>query len=95
MTSTAGAIAYLGGKSNQIYGPGYERVNMSLFKNVPTWHNQYIQLRADAFNLLNTPSLLVTNTSDGPTGGQITSSQTFQNLTPDSRFFQIAAKYVF
>ena len=29
-----------GGKQNQIYGPGYERVNMSLFKNFHTWRAQ-------------------------------------------------------
>jgi hypothetical protein len=50
------AISYLGGKQNQIYGPGYERVNMSLFKNFHTWRAQYFQFRADAFNLLNHPT---------------------------------------
>jgi hypothetical protein len=29
------------------------------------------------------------------TSGQITNPQSFQNYTPDARFFQIAAKYVF
>jgi hypothetical protein len=92
----ASAIKYFGGKSNQIYGPGFERVNMSGFKNFKTWREQYVQLRADAFNLLNHPSWnSPSDTSMNATGGNIVSAQQFQNYTPDARFFQIAAKYVF
>ena len=70
LTGTANAIRYFGGKSNQIYGPGYERVNMSGFKNFKTWREQYIQFRADAFNLLNHPSWnSPSDTSLNPTGG--------------------------
>jgi hypothetical protein len=96
LTGLADAIKYSGSKSNQIHGPGFERANMSLFKNVNTWRAQYLQLRADAFNLLNTPTLgqpSITNLSK--TAGQITSTQTLQDYTPDARFFQISAKYVF
>jgi hypothetical protein len=96
LTDVASAIRYFGAKSNQIYGPGFERVNMSGFKNFKTWREQYVQLRADAFNLLNHPSW--NNPSDTTlnyTGGNITAAQQFQNYTPDARFFQIAAKYVF
>jgi hypothetical protein len=97
VVGVAAAIAYLGGRSNQIYGPGYERVNMSLFKNFRTYEQQYLQFRADAFNLLNHPSWGNPNddTSNDPGGGDITGSQTFQNFTPDSRFFQLSVKYVF
>ncbi|MGB6686646.1 MAG: TonB-dependent receptor [Terracidiphilus sp.] len=96
LTGTANAIKYFGGKSNQIYGPGYERINMSGFKNFGIWREQYIQFRADAFNLFNHPSWnSPSDTSLNPTGGQITSVQNFQNYTPDARFFQLAAKYVF
>ncbi len=56
LTDKADAIAYSGSKSNQIHGPGCERVNMSLFKNFKTWREEYLQFRADAFNLFNTPS---------------------------------------
>jgi hypothetical protein len=96
LTGTANAIKYFGGKSNQIYGPGYERVNMSAFKNFRTRHEEYLQFRADAFNLFNHPSWnSPSDTSLNPTGGQITSVQNFQNYTPDARFFQLATKYVF
>jgi len=96
VTSTSDAIAYLGGRRLQIYGPGYERVNMSIFKNFVTMREQYLQFRADIFNVLNTPAYgqpsAVTNASNG---GQITTSRFFQNFTPDARFLQFSLKYVF
>jgi hypothetical protein len=98
ITGVQAAISYLGGKSNQIYGPGYERVNMSLFKNFKTWHAQYFQFRADAFNLLNHPTWAIDSNSDTSLDGgccSVADPQTFQNNTPDARFFQLAGKYVF
>ena len=53
------------------------------------------QLRADIFNLLNTPSYGTPTATINSNGGQITSPQTFQNFTPDARFFQLSLKYVF
>lgn len=96
ITGMANAIAYLGGRGNQIYGPGYSRVDMSVFKNFATWRSQYLQVRADIFNVLNhptldNPSLMGTDTS----AGEITAPKTLQNYTPDARFFQLSAKYVF
>jgi hypothetical protein len=96
ITDEATAKIYLGGKSNQIYGPGYERINMSLFKDFKTWREQYFQFRVDAFNLLNHPTWgNPSDTSTNSTGGQITAVQTLQGSTPDARFLQFAAKYVF
>jgi len=96
VTDTATAIEYLGGRSNLIYGPGYNRVNMSLFKNFSTWREQYLQFRADAFNLLNHPSLANPSlTGVNSTGGGITAPKSFQNNTPDARFLQLSLKYAF
>ncbi len=96
ITSFSQALQYLGGRSNQIYGPGYNRVNMSLFKNFNTWHEQFLQFRADAFNLLNHPTFAnPSNTSINSIGGQITGPQSFQQNTPDARFFQLSLKYQF
>ncbi len=95
ITQLSQVLSFLGGRSNVIRAPGYERVNMSAFKNVPVWREQFLQLRADVFNVFNTPSYSLGSTSDGPTGGQITGTQFFQSNTPDARFFQISAKYVF
>ncbi len=90
------ASPYLGGRFNTIYGPGYERVNTSLFKRVQTFREQYLELRADIFNVLNTPAYgNPSTTSDATTGGQITGPRSFQSFTPDARFIQLSAKYVF
>ena len=96
VTDEASAIAFLGGRSNQIYGPGYSTVDMSLFKNFTTFREQSFQFRADAFNLLNHPTWAnPSNQGIGPQGGQITSEKFFQNNTPDARFFQLSLKYTF
>jgi hypothetical protein len=92
----ASVLGYLGGKRNDIYGPGYERVNMSLFKSFPIYREQKLQFRADIFNVLNTPSLgEPSDNSIDSSGGVITSHRNFQNNTPDSRFFQLSMKYSF
>ena len=92
---TATAIALLGGEQDILYGPGYNRLNLSLFKSFPTWREQYLQFRADGFNVLNHPTLGSPNGSLNNNGGQITGPQFFQNNTPDSRFFQLSLKYAF
>jgi hypothetical protein len=89
-------LPYLGGRRLSVPGPGYERINMSMFKTFPTFHEQYLQFRADAFNLLNTPSFGPPSTHDDSiNGGLITSPRSFQNNTPDARFFQLSGRYVF
>ncbi len=96
VTGINAAISYLGAKQNQIYGPGFERVNMSLFKNFHTWRAQYFQFRADAFNLLNHPSWVQLATPAWMAKPvRLPAAQSFQNNTPDARFFQLSGKYVF
>jgi hypothetical protein len=100
----AAAYAYIGGIRDQVYGPGYERVNMSFFKDFKLAKKTGLEFRADAFNLLNTPSLANPNsnssgggatsgdTSIDQSGGQITLPRMFQANTPDARFFQLSLK---
>ena len=96
VTDTPTVLALLGGRSNTIYGPGYYGVNMSLFKNFVTWREQYLQFRADAFNVLNHPTWgNPSNTNNSPGAGSITGPKFFQNNTPDARFFQLSLKYSF
>ncbi len=96
VTGIAAAEAYLGGRSNTVYGPGYNRLDMSLFKSFPTFHSQYLQIRVDAFNLANTPEWANPSTAnDSQTGGLITSARAGQVYTPDARNFQLSGKYVF
>lgn len=94
--SGSAALAYLGSPRGQIYGPGYVRVDMSLFKSFPTFREQSLTFRADIFNALNTPGYgNPSNTNISSTGGLITSARLFQSNTPDSRFFQFSLKYAF
>jgi hypothetical protein len=96
ITDKATAIAFLGGRSNNVYGPGYYQVNMSLFKSFPTWREQYLQFRADGFNVLNHPTLgNPSSTNNNANGGNITGPKFFQSNTPDARFFQLSLKYAF
>jgi hypothetical protein len=69
---------------------------MSLFKDFNVFREQRLTVRADIFNVLNTPSLADPSTANtSSSGGTITAPRSFQNLTPDSRFFQFSAKYSF
>jgi hypothetical protein len=94
--SGAAALAYLGNPRGNGNGPGYERIDASLFKSFKTFREQNFQFRVDAFNLLNTPGYGdPSNTGISTDGGQIQGARTFQSNTPDSRFFQFSAKYNF
>jgi hypothetical protein len=99
VTSETDAIALLGGRANTVYGPGYYRIDMSLFKNFPIFREQTLQLRADAFNLFNHPTLdnpdKNGNATNSSNGGQIYGPNFFQSNTPDARFIQLSAKYSF
>ncbi len=96
VTDTASAIGYLGGRRTTVAGPGYERVNMSVFKNFSVYHEQTLEFRTDIFNLFNTPALAnPSNSGIGSSGGQITGTRSLQRYSPDSRFFQMSLKYSF
>jgi hypothetical protein len=92
---TATAILLLGGRQDTLYSPGYYQVNASLFKSFTTWREQQLQFRADAFNVLNHPTLGTPNGSLNSNGGLISGPKFFQNNTPDARFFQLSLKYNF
>ena len=76
-------------------GPGFFQLNSSLFKNFNFTERQFLQFRADMFNLTNTPSLGQPNGGLGTNGGQITSTRFLGNYTPNARFFQFALKLYF
>jgi hypothetical protein len=95
-TTEAVAKLFLGGRADQLYGPGFHKLDMSLFKQFHTFESQYVELRADAFNLTNTPILGQPSTANNNSaGGQITTARQLQLDTPNGRFFQLSAKYVF
>ena len=94
--NTAEAAApFLGDRENQISGPGYNRTDSSVFKSFPVYRESQLQVRADIFNVFNTPAYVLTGGNDGNNGAVITagSYRFFQNNTPNSRFFQFSLKY--
>jgi len=105
--SGSAAFAFLGGRRNNVYGPGYQRVNISLFKDFVVSSGQTLQFRADIFNLFDTPSYANPNSNssgggvqsgintNSSAGGQITLPRFFEDSTPDARFFQFALKFSF
>ncbi|HXP08734.1 MAG TPA: TonB-dependent receptor, partial [Acidobacteriaceae bacterium] len=98
LDTLAAVLPYLGTARNQVYGPGYNRINMSVFKNFKTYESQYLQVRADIFNLFNTPAFGQPgngSANDNSTGAQIINTRSLGQFTPNPRFFQLAAKYYF
>lgn len=79
-----------------VIGPGFNQVDMSIFKNFTLpLHESVLQFRADAFNVLNHPSFSNPGTSlTGATGQTITSTR-FSALIPDARVIQVAARLSF
>jgi hypothetical protein len=98
VTGYAAVAPFFGGVKNSVAGPGNWKLNASMFKDFRTFHEQYLEFRADAFNILNHPSLGnpgSTTTDIGANVVAITGTGSNQNLTIDSRFFQLSGKYVF
>lgn len=79
-----------------VYGPGFNRVDLSLFKDfhIP-FRESSVQLRADGFNVLNTPSFGNPNTSLTGSDGQTITSTRFSGILPDARVIQVAARFIF
>ena len=74
---------------NPVVGPGYRTLDVMLGKTFPLKESLSLELRAEAFNVTNTPSLGAPNTSQGPLAfGSITRAF-------DPRVFEVVAKMHF
>jgi hypothetical protein len=74
---------------NPVRGPGYRNVDLALIRRVPLAGSTALELRAEVFNLTNTPPLGAPNGVFGSAAfGTITSAG-------DPRVIQLAVKYVF
>ena len=77
--------------NNTLHGPSFKRIDLSLFKNVSLTGPWRLQLRAEIFNIFNTPSFGNPNAALGNAGfGSVT---TVGNNIP--RQMQFAAKVLF
>lgn len=94
--SHAGLLPFGPAGRQSIPGPGFNRLDMSLFKNfaIPV-HESSLQLRVDAFNVFNHPAFGNPNNSlRGANAGAITSSR-FSTLIPSARQLQVSMRYAF
>lgn len=79
-------------RRNQLYGPGLQRVDLSLFKNFDITERFKLEFRTEAFNVLNTTQFTNPTASLGNAlNGQITSTSNAYN----PRLIQFAARVKF
>jgi hypothetical protein len=98
VTGYANVAPFFGSSKNDVSGPGNWRLNASLFKDFTTFREQYLEFRADAFNILNHPSFGNpgnASTNIGANSVSLTGTMSNQNNTIDARYFQLSGKYVF
>ncbi len=87
------SLAPLGGAPTQAIGPGFHRLDYSLFKNFRTTETTHLEFRTEVFNLTNTPNFAlpsVTSFANPATFGKITATRDSPN---DPRIFQFALKF--
>ena len=87
-----------------VYGPGYNRTDLSAFKNFAVFRETSVQFRTDIFNLWNTPAYGQPGNTTGGGFGQITTERfgsggaqysSTAGENPDARVVQFALKYLF
>jgi hypothetical protein len=96
LLSQAGTLPYGQPGRLTVTGPGFNRLDMSLFKSfaIP-FHEAAFELRADGINVMNTPSFADPNNGiTGGNAGQITSTR-FSGLLPNARVIQVAGRLTF
>jgi hypothetical protein len=87
--TTATGVALLGGAPTQAIGPAYRKVDASLFRQIPLVRGSQLEVRAEVFNVTNTPNF------SEPGSLTFTSPSTFASITStrdNSRQLQFAAK---
>ncbi len=93
-----GNYTYGNSRRNILFGPGTKQFDMSLFKEFPLGENQarHLELRAETFNIFNTPQFNNPNSSIGNAAdGTITSAGSPLLFQRASREIQLAAKLYF
>jgi Carboxypeptidase regulatory-like domain/TonB dependent receptor len=80
---------------NSFVGPGFQDVDLSLYKNTKITERFNVQLRADVFDMLNHPNYGQPNGTVGASLGQITSTRFPTGDSGSSRQMQLALKLQF
>jgi Carboxypeptidase regulatory-like domain len=96
LLSQAGTLPYGQPGRITVGGPGFNRLDMSLFKSfkIP-YRESAFELRADGINVMNTPSFGDPN--NGITGGSAGSinSTRYSGILPNARIIQVAGRLTF
>jgi Carboxypeptidase regulatory-like domain len=106
VVTTVGQSNYapLGGAPSQLVGPGFHRLDFSLFKEFPVTERTHLEFRAEFFNFTNTPNFAAPGFSgngvpQAPGSLDYTSPSTFgrinstRDLQNDQREIQFALKF--
>ncbi len=84
---------------NVLIGPGFEDVDMAVYKDTKISERTKVQIRVDGFNLLNHPNFAIPNrvvsTAAGNSFGQITATRFPIGDSGSSRQLQVALKLIF
>jgi len=96
LLSQAGTLPYGQRGRLTVAGPGFNRLDMSLFKSFKLpYRKSALELRADGINVMNTPSFSDPNNSlTGGNAGSINSTR-FSGLIPNGRVMQVAGRLTF
>ena len=96
LLANAGTLPYGQPGRLTVAGPGFNRLDMSLFKSFALpFHEASFQLRADGINVMNTPSFGDPNNGiTGGNAGEITTTR-FSGLLPNARVIQLAGRLTF
>ncbi len=105
VTASVGQAGYapLGGAPTQFYGPGFHRLDFSIFKSFPIREQVRVEVRSEFFNLTNTPNFSppgLGTATVGPAPGSLdyTNPSTFGKINStrdgqnDQREIQFAVK---
>jgi len=97
LLSQAGTLPYGQRGRQTVGGPGFNRLDMSLFKSFRLpYRESAFELRADGINVMNTPSFSDPNNGiTGGNAGQITSTRFNGFPLPDARVIQVAGRLTF
>src|SRR5208282_593467 len=89
------SLAPLGGAPTQVVGPGFHRLDFSLFKQFKVTESKTLEFRGEFFNITNHPDFATpsaTSIAVASTFGKITSTVNSPN---DPRQIQLALKFYF
>jgi Carboxypeptidase regulatory-like domain/TonB dependent receptor len=82
---------------NELFGPGFDRVNLSLGKTFSIWEKVQLQIRADANNAFNHVALGEPNSSlsVGTDGSITTGTSTIRSVSDPGRTMQLSGRISF